>query len=173
MWRTLFRERLRLAVHLEPRDTAIYALVPARADRRLGPQLTRSPHDCAALTAAPPPPTRATLPSDAEVLATCGSLFLPGRMIVGGTQLSTFATTLGASGLVDRLVEDRTGLDGYYTFTLTYAPAARPGADSPGTGADAPSIFTALREQLGLELQPARTSLQTVVIDRLEPPTEN
>jgi uncharacterized protein (TIGR03435 family) len=69
-------------------------------------------------------------------------------------------------------VEDRTALEGYYAFTLTYTPA-QSGADVASDLGDAPSIFTALPEQLGLKLDPARKLLQTIVIDRIEPPSEN
>jgi uncharacterized protein (TIGR03435 family) len=65
MWRALFRQRLKLEAHDEARDTPIYALVVDRADGSLGPQLKRSPHDCAALAAAAaaaPVQTRATRP---------------------------------------------------------------------------------------------------------------
>lgn len=170
MWRSLFRDRFKAQVRTEPRDTAIYALVVDRADGRLGPQLKPSPHDCAA---APPPPPISAPPSDAEILAGCRSFFRQGRMVIGGTLLSAFARSLGGGRLVERFVEDRTGLPGYYTLTLEYAMPGRPGADAPADPGGAPSIFTALREQLGLRLEPARTTLQTVVIDRLEPPTEN
>jgi uncharacterized protein (TIGR03435 family) len=174
MWRALFRDRFKLQVHNETRDTPIYALVVARGDRRLGPQIKPSAQDCAALAAVPatPSPPRMTLPSEDQIMATCGSLFQQGRMIVGGALLSTFARTL-SGGVVGRIVEDRTGLEGYYALTLTYSATARPGADVPADPGDAPSIFTALTEQLGLKLEPARKSLQTVVIDHIEPPTEN
>ena len=174
MWRTLFKDRLRLEAHNEMRETAIYALVVARADGRLGPQIKKSPHDCDALAAATQPAASPRIgpPSENEVMASCGSLFLQGRVMTGGMRISTLARSLGGS-MVGRLVDDRTGLQGYFAFTLTYAPPARAGTDDVATTADAPSIFTALLEQLGLKLEPARKSLQTVVIDHIEPPTEN
>jgi uncharacterized protein (TIGR03435 family) len=174
MWRTLFKHRLKLEARNEVREGPIYALVLARADGRLGPQLKTSPHDCAALAAAAsaaPVVSGPTPPSAEEVMATCGSLFLPGRVFIGGTLLSTFARSLSSS--VGRIVEDRTGLQGYYALTLTTTVIPRPGADAAPDAGAAPSIFTALEEQLGLKLEPATKLLQTVVIDHIEPPTEN
>jgi uncharacterized protein (TIGR03435 family) len=174
MWRAMFRDRFKLEARYEPRDTPIYALVLHRADGRLGPRLKPSPHECATLAAnatAPPAPI-AVPPSDTEILASCRSFFQAGRMVSGGMLLSTLARALGAA-LVGRHVEDRTGLQGYYALTVTYAMPDRPGADPPADPGAGPSIFTALREQLGLRLEPARKALQTVVIDHIEPPTEN
>jgi len=173
MWQALFKDRLKLEAHNETYDAPSYALVVARADGRLGPQIRPSPHDCAAIAAAQdktPAPPRATLPSEDEVMSTCGRLFLQGRTISGGMRLATLASSLRTA--VGRLVEDRTGLDGYYALTLSYAAPPRPG-EAPAVPGDAPSIFTALQEQLGLKLEPARKQMQTVVIDHIEPPTEN
>ena len=169
MWRTLLKDRFKLQTHDEVRDTSIYALVVARKDGALGPQLKRSPHDCAA---ASPAPLRPNVPPDSEVMAGCESVFFPGRMISGGTRMSAFAEALGR-GLAGRLVEDRTGLTGYYALTLTYTPVSRTAGDGPSAPGDLPSIFTALPEQLGLKLESARKAVQTVVIDHIEPPTEN
>jgi len=50
------------------------------------------------------------------------------------------------------------------------APPANGGAGDPN---DAPSVFTALQEQLGLKLEPDTMPLQFVVIDHIERPTDN
>jgi uncharacterized protein (TIGR03435 family) len=69
------------------------------------------------------------------------------------------------SGAADRIVIDKTGLTGEYEIELTWAPD-----DQPDAG---PSIFTAVQEQLGLKLEPAKAPLDVVVIDHLERPSEN
>jgi uncharacterized protein (TIGR03435 family) len=91
-----------------------------------------------------------------------------GTMLSGGLSMADFARNI--SGLAGRMVMDTTGLDGHYEFTLRYSTRPEPGDARPG---DAPSIFTALQEQLGLKLEPDRTLLRVVVIDRIERPTEN
>lgn len=64
-----------------------------------------------------------------------------------------------------RVVEDRTGLTGRYKMELEFQLAP---LDPAG-----PSLFTAVREQWGLKLEPAKGSLEVVVIDSAQPPTEN
>jgi uncharacterized protein (TIGR03435 family) len=70
----------------------------------------------------------------------------------------------GLSQNVGRAVVDRTGLTGNWAFELTYA--AEPGPDS-----DAPSLFTALQEQLGLKLESAKGPVEVLVIDSVRRPT--
>ena len=74
---------------------------------------------------------------------------------------------------------DKTGLTSYYDFTLKWTPdvgsasLAPPGLP-PGTlplDPDAPNLFTAVQEQLGLKLESARGPVEVVVIDRVEKPT--
>jgi uncharacterized protein (TIGR03435 family) len=69
---------------------------------------------------------------------------------------------------LDRPVVDKTGLKGNYDFTLQFAPAVGSPPDS-----EAPSIFTAIEEQLGLRLQTARAPMDVLVIDSVERPAEN
>jgi uncharacterized protein (TIGR03435 family) len=71
-----------------------------------------------------------------------------------------------------RPVIDRTGLTGRYDFNLRWTPDEHP--DDPAQTDDTgPGLFTALEEQLGLKLEPAKGSVQAVFVDHIEPPTEN
>ncbi len=79
--------------------------------------------------------------------------------------LSAFATSLRSPA--GRPVVDRTGIPGNYDFSLSYA---RDG----DTDSSLPSFFTALQEQFGLKLEPAKAPLEIVVIDHVERvPTDN
>ncbi|MFT4111516.1 TIGR03435 family protein [Silvibacterium sp.] len=69
---------------------------------------------------------------------------------------------------LDRDVIDQTGLTEKYSFAIKYAaPNAPPGTDA------LPSLFPALQEQLGLKLVPAKGPIATLVVDHVDPPTEN
>ncbi|AFL86448.1 Protein of unknown function (DUF3738) [Terriglobus roseus DSM 18391] len=73
-----------------------------------------------------------------------------------------------------RAVVDRTELTGFYNFTLRWTPdeGATPTNSALEENA-APSIFTALQEQLGLKLERTKAPVQVLVIDRLERPSAN
>jgi bla regulator protein BlaR1 len=71
--------------------------------------------------------------------------------------------------LSSREIVDRTGLTGRYDFTLTYSERMpeEGAADAP------PSLAQALQQQLGLKLEPAKTEVEYIVIDHIDPPAEN
>lgn len=81
--------------------------------------------------------------------------------------------TLQADG---RPVVDKTGLTGKYDFTLTFAPVLPPDVSRDNLAPelrDRPSIFNALREQLGLKLTAERGAVEYYVIDSVERPSDN
>jgi uncharacterized protein (TIGR03435 family) len=180
MTRTLLADRFKLVVHRETKEQAIYALVLARADGKLGPQLKPSTADCAAVAAArgrsgPPP----ALPAPG-VRPQCGMMVRPGGLSVGGLSIAQFATNL--SGNVQRVVVDRTGLTGAFDVDLTWTPDQIPqgrGNLPPGAPAlppidpNGPSLFTAIQEQLGLKLEPTKGPVDVLVIDRAAKPTDD
>ena len=102
-----------------------------------------------------------------------------------GKSLENIAALIG--NVLDRPVFDKTGIAGKYIFQLEFLPdETSPGSVFPGRGgepapAPAPasdpsggaSIFTAIQEQLGLKLEPAKGPREFIVIDRAEKPSEN
>jgi uncharacterized protein (TIGR03435 family) len=88
-----------------------------------------------------------------------------GRMRAPSVSMDVLARGLGM--VIRQPVINETGLPGNYEFTLTFAPEG-------ATDSALPSIFTALEEQLGLKLEGGRKlAVDTLVIDHVEPPTED
>lgn len=163
MVRTLLQDRFRLSVHTETRQMPVYALLLARSDGQLGPQLRRSQMNC---MNAPAP--GATVPANAE---RCANRNNPPGVVSGvGREMPSFVFPL--AGYVQRAVVDRTGLTGTWDIDLTFNPDGLAG--SPASPDDPrPSLFTALQEQLGLRLEPSMGPVEVLVIDRIERPTAN
>lgn len=105
-----------------------------------------------------------------------------GRLTAKGMSMADLALLLTMN--VNRFVIDRTGLPGKYDFDLHWMPEGT--SDTPEENRrisveknyglekiSGPSIFTALREQLGLKLNPAKGPVEILVIDHIERPTPN
>ena len=176
MIRALLAERFKLEVHTEQRDLPIYALVPARSDRRAGPQLAPSEIDCAAPRGrgTPPPPPPGPLPGERP---RCGIRFLIGNLSAGGVTMAQLANAL--SRLVGRVVVDKTALGGGFDLDLQWTPERMPQAPSaaipfqPPVDPNGPSIYTALQEQLGLKLDAQTGPVDVLVIDSVDRLTDD
>lgn len=175
MLQSLLAERFNLAVHTETRDMAIYEMVLARGDRRLGEKMRVAGADCAPLTLPPgmaPPAGAAARGTPPPGAPGCPTLFGNGFLSARRTSMEQLARNL--SRTVRRIVVDKTGLSGFYDMDLEFMPDGplppqAPGAPQfPNPNPDAPSIYTALQEQLGLKLESARGPVETMVIDRVE-----
>ena len=179
MLQDLLEDRFKLRVHRETREMPIYALMPARSDGKLGDGLRTSTADCAAMRGrgargapgggappGPPPPGERPL---------CGMRMAPNQVVAGGVTLTQLSQVL--SQVTQRIVVDRTGLQGNFDIDLTFTPdrmpqgAPPPGVQLPPIDPNGPSIFTALQEQLGLKLESDRAPVEVLVIDHVERPT--
>jgi uncharacterized protein (TIGR03435 family) len=174
MAQALLAERFKLKIHRESRDVPIFALVMARADRKLGPHITPAAFDCTALRAAIARGERPTPPAPIGDRPACGARTVPGRFLIGGYPMADFARNL-SSFVGGRPVVDRTGLTGIYDLELTWTPEAPPagrdGALPAGVDPNGPSVFTALIEQLGLKLEATTGPVEVLVIDSADHPT--
>jgi uncharacterized protein (TIGR03435 family) len=139
-----------------------------------GPALRQSTQDCPralnAARAGGPAPVGATgAPPVLCGIRTPG----PGRVVGGGAPLTMLVN--GLVNQIGRFVDDRTGLKGGWDFELTFAPDAPrgplpAGGEPPPADPNAPSLFTALREQLGLKLESTKGPVDVLVIDNVSRP---
>jgi bla regulator protein blaR1 len=150
----LLTDRFKLTFHREKQDLSIYALVVGPK----GPTLTKSSGD----------------PNGLPSLVFRGLGSLPSVNATMADLASVMQTAV-----LDRPVVDRTGLAGRYDFTLTWTPDetqfASMGVKVPPPPADAaaPSLFTAIQEQLGLKFEPSRAPVDVMVIDSIDRPSPN
>jgi uncharacterized protein (TIGR03435 family) len=163
MLRAMLADRFRLASHVETRALAVYNLVRASRDAKLGDKLRVSDGACDALRKPGAP-----IPTP-EQLRPCRLAFTRGSLRVNGVTASQFATA-GLTRVVDRPVIDRTGLGAtLYDWAIEWTPDP---SSQVSTATDLPSsVFSAVQEQLGLKLQPATGSVDVVVVEHVDKPT--
>jgi uncharacterized protein (TIGR03435 family) len=143
MVQALLADRFKLVVHSETRQLPIYALVVARGGAKLG-----------------------AINDGGNVV----NSWRDHLEVQGSNSLELLAQVL--ADLVGRPVEDRTGIAGRYHLILKWTPDDAVSAASSSSNAP-PSIFTAIQEQLGLKLEPAKGPVQVLVVDHVEMPSGN
>jgi len=172
MIRQLITERFKLKAHYEDRPVTAYTLL---ADK---PKMAKAD-----------PNNRTSFKEGAAPGQTDQRNAIFGRMVtVRNMSMPQFAEDLQriAGGYIRVPVEDKTGLDGAYDFTLTFTPigllnAGRGrGGDGAPAAADASdptgglSLFDAVNRQLGLKLEARKRPMKVLVIDSIqEKPTDN
>lgn len=157
MIRSLLRDRFHLRVHTISHEEPVFELRLLRDDGRLGSGLRPSPLTCDG-------------PS-----ADCLLTNRPGKIAATGAPIEALTHML--SGWLDGHpeVRDRTGLTGRFAIDLTWTPTEPVrvplGVVAPPIDPDGASLVTAVREQLGLKLVPARVDVPILVVDGAEKPT--
>ena len=152
MVQALLVDRFKLRTHHELRRFPVYALVPAKGGSKM--KLSRK--------------TGEDKFGDAD-----GP---PGNWKATGVTMKVLANKLSSLPEIGgRIVVDRTGLNGNFDLELRWTPDPTMGAAPPGvddglkSDSSAPSLLTALQEQLGLKLELTKE----IVVDSAELPTPN
>ena len=167
MLQRLLIERFRMSARSEKTELPVLALALAREDRRLGGGLKPMGETCA-----PPQAGAQALVDQMQ----CGQAVLGSLFAARGISIARFAEMITGSREmmgVDRLVVDRTSLGGLYAIEVRYTPREVYGLRKPDTQDLLPEFSTAIREQLGLKLEPARSTVDTIIVERIERPTPN
>ncbi len=152
MVQQLLVERFHLVMHREQKVLSVYALMKT-ADT---PKLTKSTAD----------------PNGIPV----GGYNPSGELHVGNATMANFATFLQRF-VLDRPAVDETGIVGHFDLVLRWTPdnfraGSKPG-DSQMDASAPPGLFTAMKEQLGLKLQPIKASTDIFQVDSVERPSDN
>jgi uncharacterized protein (TIGR03435 family) len=164
MLQSLLEDRFQLKMHREMRDEPVYELTVAKNGSKMKLSSDQSsPEILGGPTAADPLPR--------------------GRMTIRGTTLQGNAISIGdlISILADigkRPIINKTGLSGLYDVKLEWSPELMQGVGAngqppPSPNTSGPSLVTALQEQLGLKLESARGTVEVLVIDSVQRPSEN
>ena len=173
MLQRLLEDRFKLKLHRDTRQGPVYELTVARG----GPKL--KPFTQGACTQMPTIFPLPALPPGQRFCHSRIALLSPSIQAEGNT-LTEFSTLL--SLVLDRPVIDKTGLTQRFDINLEFArDQATPGLTAPPADLPAlppsdnvaPGIFTAIQEQLGLRLAPAKGPVEFLVIDHLERPAAN
>ena len=170
MLQAILEDRFKVKVHVETREVPVYHLTVAAGGPKLRPFKDGR---CTPLAVTRDDFVPPKLPAGQRY---CGSFVEPGAtwsILAEGTSVDEFATLfLSGAPFIGRRVFDRTNLKGLDDVELDFSHARSVGSE-PATTDTGASIFTALREQLGLRLEPARGPGEFLVIDRVERPTAN
>jgi uncharacterized protein (TIGR03435 family) len=146
MAQALLADRFNLKIHKETQDLPVYSLVIDKRGAKVQPTSEQ------------------------------GRLLINLGHIAGHMTLDTFVQILTAQ--LGRLVVNKTDLVGLYDVTLDYMPEQPIGTDGERSSnqsldSNAPSIFTAIQERLGLKLESTKAPVDVIVIDSAQRPSEN
>ncbi len=153
MFQSLLRDRFKLKVHREVRDTTGYDLVLAKGGSKLHLAV----------------PDRQITLEGQSIDAGTGKI----SYAADGAHLIGKASSIGQlifalSGRLRAPVRDRTGLTGLFDYDVVFARD-----ESASDIGGAPAMTTALQEELGLRLEKNRTKVDVIVIDHVESPSAN
>jgi len=151
----LLADRFQLKFHRAQTELPVYRIVQAKGGAKLTPTS-----------------------AEASAQNTAAIGFSEDAMIVRDATLPEFASLMQRYVALDRPTVDHTGLTGKYDFKLSWTPDFTQfnGRSPWPTRSDqdaGPSLYTAMQEQLGLKLEPAKELANTLVIDRAEKPSDN
>jgi bla regulator protein BlaR1 len=167
MLQRLLEDRFKLKIHKETRETPVYALTVDKDTSKLKPFQEGS---CVSPPGTPYP--WPDLPPGQRYCVMNVSAIKP-SVDANGATLDEFVRMLNLFH-IDRQVINQTGLTGKFDIHLTFSQV-QPSPSGLGAAPDSndPTIFTAIQEQLGLKLVPAKRPVEILVIDSVERPSEN
>jgi bla regulator protein blaR1 len=163
MVQSLLADRFKLAVHFEDRQAPALAMSLVKPGR-VGPKLRPHADGPACDDSAVPPDVFPSICDSYQMRANPDGTRMAGAR---NTTMASLVSALPLLGRLGRVVVDKTGLSGKFDFTIGWSP--EPGADD----SQGPTFLEALRDQLGMKMESTQASIQTLIVDHIEIPSEN
>jgi uncharacterized protein (TIGR03435 family) len=155
MLQAMLADRCLLAVHRSSREAAVYSLVVGKNGPKLKAAVHKDPH-----------PGAVPLPGGGEFLGNDGT----GTAFFYAAPIRALAVVLSNFG--GRPIEDKTGLTGVYDMSFRRPRVGGPTTE-PDLASDPPPTIFAVAEGFGLKLEPAKSSVEILIIDHVEKPSKN
>jgi uncharacterized protein (TIGR03435 family) len=141
---SLLEDRFQFKFHREQKEGPVYWLVLDKPGKQ-GPALK---------------------PSAADAVANMSTSSNGTKAAMRVTKATMVDIAAGLRRQAGRPVEDHTNLKGEFDFSIQWSPEETPDSADP-------SLFTVLKEQLGLKLQPAKGAVEMIVFDQITQPSAN
>ncbi len=154
MLQKLLVDRFQLKVHAETKTLPLYDLVVDKGGSKLKG------------TTAIEAPSAEEMKANPDKYKKGSMTMGPGMFEATGLPVRSLASQLASA--LGKPVQDETGLTGLYDITLHYRPE-----ETAPDSTDAPSVFSAVQEQLGLKLVPDKGPVETLVVDAAQRPEAN
>jgi len=167
MLQVLLEDRFQLRLHRETRQLPVYAMTLAKGGLKIQPTKEGT---CV--------PVDLNHPNE-RAPNWCGRMTgrANGKVVVDDAYGMTMAELANRflTNRLDRPVIDRTGISGLFDAHLEFARQTSPvvSSDASEPSDSAPSIFTAVQEQLGLKLETSQGPVEVLVVDHVEGPSGN
>lgn len=156
--RAVLAERFQMKTHTEVRQGPVYNLVVDRGGLKIKHSGENPPADWISPTG-----------QHVQGGTTATKGFISGHVV----PIGMLVRALMSAGQIDRVVVDRTGLTGNFDYALNWAADPTSASGEEPSDTSLPPLLTAIREQLGLRLEPATGPVNTLVIDHVEKPSGN
>jgi uncharacterized protein (TIGR03435 family) len=189
MMQNLLADRFGMKVHHESKEMQVYALVTAKGGAKLKSSAEAAPSE-EEHGANPPGPIKRD--KDGFPILPAGRrgmimMVQNGEMRLVGSQQTAKDICDFLGNNLNKMVVDETGLTAKYDIAIRFAPENGPmlpagggpggrgdGASPPPSNDPAPTLISALQDQLGLRLETRKMPVDVVVVDHIEKqPTEN
>jgi uncharacterized protein (TIGR03435 family) len=172
MWQNLLADRFQLKLHRETRELPVYIMSAAPGGLQLPPAKNVVCVEFAPGTRPRPVPGKV----DCGYVAGPIGGYTAGLLHIEGSKVRMAGLVRELALILDRPILDRTGFTGEFDLNLSFAAddsiKAMPRQKQP-SDPNLPNLLTALEQQLGLKLVPAKAPVEVLVVDHAERPATN